>query len=88
MKKYKGTLKKLNEEWVVFNDIIDPFAQITNPLPIHKSFYEILDKCFSPSFSQEVDFEIMNEYTHPELYDGVPLWQGKFYAKLINPELK
>lgn len=84
MKTYKGTLKKLNDEWVVYHDIVDPYSQCTNPLPIHESFYEMLETCFTSSFSHEVKFEIMNEYTHPELYDGVPLWQGKFYAKLTK----
>jgi hypothetical protein len=86
MKTYKGTLKKSNEEWVVYHDIVDPYSQITNPLPIHDSFFEFLDKCFTSSFSQEVNFEVMNEFSHPELYHGVPLWAGKLYAKLIKPE--
>lgn len=33
---------------------------------------------------QDVDFEVVNEFTHPELYEDMPLFEGNKYAKLIN----
>jgi len=84
MKTYKGTLKKTERGWEVYHQAKRPYSQITNPLPIHHSFVAKLETCFTTSISHEVDFEIVDEYSHPELYDGVPLWQGEFYAKVIK----
>jgi hypothetical protein len=81
----KGTLVNTPVGWAVnYNYSAD--KKNWEQLPLHPDFVEMLDTCFRSTFTQEVDFEIVDEYTNPELYIGVPLWEGNKYAKLIKPE--
>ena len=68
----KGILHKTEQGWVV------EYAKHAE-LPLHPDFIEMMDTCFTSKFSQEVEFEIVNEWENGEV--GV---NGLTYAKLIK----
>lgn len=82
----KGILKETKEGWFVE-------CRIEERTPIgHKSWWETLplypDSITDNLFlGKEVEFEITDEFTHPELYRGVGWGDGIKYAKLINVDL-
>jgi hypothetical protein len=45
-------------------------------LPLYPGDYDKITDMF-------VNFIVIDEYSHPELYDGYPLWQGPVYAKIV-----
>jgi hypothetical protein len=83
----KGVLINNPIGWVVNYNFTEDKTD-WEQLPLHPDFVDMMDTCFRPSFSQEVEFEIIDEYSNPELYEGVPLWEGTKYAKLIKQSEK
>jgi len=47
-------------------------------LPLYPGDYKKVDKV--------INFVIIEEYTHPELYREYPLWQAPVFAKLVNDD--
>lgn len=47
-------------------------------LPLYPGDYKKVDKV--------INFIIIEEYTHPELYRDYPLWQAPVFAKLVDDE--
>lgn len=39
----------------------------------NESFFEV---------GKQVEFEIIDEFTNPEMYTGIPIFEGKKYAKI------
>ena len=70
----KGTLHKTEQGWMIRWWEGDTYLQ----LPLHPDFIETMDTCFTSKFTQEVEFEIVNE-----TYDDD---KGCTYAKLIKEE--
>lgn len=75
----KGTLLKTENGWIVEYWVgLKVFEY-----PLHPDFTQYLKE---PEFhnlsGKDVEFEIMDEFTHPEHYEGIPLFEGIKYAKL------
>jgi len=75
----KGTLLKTENGWIVEYWVgLKVFEY-----PLHPDFTEYLNE---PEFhnlsGKDVEFEMMDEFTHPEQYEGIPLFEGIKYAKL------
>ncbi len=87
----KGTLKKVNNQWLVYyQEPVMPRVSRTMELPLYPNDVDTL-KDFeayrfgdgSKIFDQlAIQFEIIDEFTHPELYIGLEWGSGKF-AKLL-----
>jgi len=76
----KGTLTKTPQGWVV-EYLVDEKTPVGHKfwretLSLHPDFIEMMDTCFTSKFTQEVEFEIVNE-----IYDESKGW---VYAKLIH----
>lgn len=79
----KGILKETKEGWVVWYVVtINETTSIKETLPLYP-----ITPSFNLFFGKEVEFEITDEFTHPELYRGVGWGDGIKYAKLINFDL-
>ena len=52
----KGVLKNTEKGWVINHDIIDPYGQVPNPIPLHPSDTENLID------GNEVEFFVGYEY--------------------------
>lgn len=79
----KGILKETKEGMVVWYVVtIDETTYIKETLPLYPNTSTI-----NLFFGKEVEFEITDEFTHPELYRGVGWGDGIKYAKLINVDL-
>jgi len=82
----KGKLFKRSEDkvWMVRynNPLVVEHPIPTCELPI---YYENLNESDRWSLHENmvVEFEIIDEFTHPELYVGVGLFEGVRLAKLI-----
>ena len=68
----KGKLIELKGKWIIFcgqfwGNYIELFPNTDT------------SNLFS---GQDVDFKVVDEFTHPELYEGVPLYEGTKYAIL------
>jgi hypothetical protein len=55
-KKEKGVLKNTQKCWVINHNLIDPYGQIPNPIPLHPSDNENLID------GKEVEFFVGYEY--------------------------
>lgn len=74
----KGELKYNGEQWVVFNVIEDV------EYPLYYKDSEFIDSAFQTTFKKDVDFELVDEFTHSELFRGVAWGEGTKCAKLKN----
>jgi len=86
----KGTLHKLSKGWTVWynEDHIGGNVSFVDDLPLHPDDVRQIEECLFDSpgvvyHSQEVEFEMVDEFTHPELYTNVGWGDGIKYAKLI-----
>jgi hypothetical protein len=84
----KGTLHKLSKGWTIWynEDPIGGNISFVDSLPIypHDLDSDIIRWAENGSLeNKEVEFEITDEFTHPELYRGVGWGDGIKYAKLI-----
>lgn len=55
---YKGTLKIGEEGVIIYHDIIDPYSQITNPIPLHPG-YNSECSVFKDLDGKKIDFKIV-----------------------------
>lgn len=79
----KGILKETKEGWKVWYVVMVDEADSTyETVPLYPNTPSI-----NLFFGKEVEFEITDEFTHPELYRGVGWGDGIKYAKLINVDL-
>lgn len=83
----KGTLKKVNDQWLVYyqEEIMSRVLKDVN-LPLYPGDVKTLNDYGDYSTSWEdgltVQFEIIDEFTHQKLYEGLEWGIGKF-AKLL-----
>ncbi len=87
----KGTLHKLSKGWTVWynEDHIGGNVSFVDDLPLYPDDVRQIEECLFDNpgvvyHSQEVEFEIVDEFTHPELYTNVGWGDGIKYAKLIQ----
>lgn len=83
----KGTLKKVNSQWLVYyQEEVMPRVTKALELPLYPADAKTLNDYGDYSASWEdgltVQFEIIDEFTHPQLYNGLEWGSGKF-AKLL-----
>lgn len=73
----KGKLLKKETGWIVsYTDVFN----LQKELPLYHK--DIVSD--STQDSTEIDFEIVDEFTHPELFYGVDFWSGVECAKLLS----
>lgn len=76
----KGTLLKQENTWIVEHWVGFNIFEY----PLHTESLEELT--LIPDFEnlrgKEFEFEIIDEFTRPELFKGVPIFEGIKYAKL------
>ena len=83
----KGTLKKVNDQWLIYyqEEIMSRVLKDVN-LPLYPGDVKTLNEYGDYSTSWEdglaVQFEIIDEFTHQKLYEGLEWGIGKF-AKLL-----
>ena len=83
----KGTLKKVNDQWLIYyqEEIMSHVLKDVN-LPLYPGDVKTLNDYGDYSISWEdglaVQFEIIDEFTHQKLYEGLEWGVGKF-AKLL-----
>jgi hypothetical protein len=70
----KGFLNKTEQGWVV--DYGQPFNN--GRLPLHPKDEEMVESAFTSSFTRDIEFDIVKEYT--DKYSN----QVQSYAKLVN----
>jgi hypothetical protein len=71
----RGAVITVNDEHFV--DLLEcPNRLKLTSLPLYPGDYDKITDIF-------VNFIVIDEYSHPELYNGYPLWQGPVYAKII-----
>jgi len=83
----KGTLKKVNSQWLVYyQEEVMPRVTKALELPLYPADAKTLNDYRDYSASWEdgltVQFEIIDEFTHPQLYNGLEWGSGKM-AKLL-----
>ena len=84
----KGKLHKLSKGWTIWynEDPIGGNVSFVDSLPIHPDDLDsdIIRWAENGSLNdKEVEFEITDEFTHPELYIGVGWGDGIKYAKIV-----
>ena len=83
----KGTLKKVNDQWLIYyqEEIMSRVLKDVN-LPLYPGDVKTLNEYGDYSTSWEdgltVQFEIIDEFTHQKLYEGLEWGIGKF-VKLL-----
>jgi hypothetical protein len=78
----KGILSKSNRGWVVKETIGEgPEARLIKTFPLHQSDIDKLEPSVLGEYG-EVEFEIIDEFTHPQYYESVGWGDGVKYAKL------
>jgi hypothetical protein len=82
----KGTLHKLSKGWTVWynEDHIGGNVSFVDDLPLHPDDIKMVESVDTSKLTREVEFEIVDEFTHPELYTNVGWGDGIKYAKLIQ----
>ncbi len=83
----KGILAKRNKEWIVSieEDGLNMYY------PLHPDDVKICKQYGDYSLDWEgkqVEYEVVDEFTHPHLYEGVGWGDGIVYAKLMEPSSK
>jgi len=91
----KGTLKKVNSQWLVYyQEEVMPRVTKALELPLYPGDIDTLkdfeayrfgdgSKIFDQLISSlAIQFEIIDEFTHPQLYNGLEWGSGKM-AKLL-----
>ena len=76
-----GTINKLNNEWVVQYPKYPTSDKIydTLTLPLHP---DDAVYCLTSDLGKQVEFDIIDEFTHPELFKNVGWGDGTNCAKL------
>lgn len=83
----KGTLHKINSQWIIsYQEEVMPRVTRNLDLPLYPGDVKTLNDYGDYSTSWEdglaVQFEIIDEFTHQKLYEGLEWGIGKF-AKLL-----
>ena len=79
---YVGRLYKLDNEWVIKYHIkLGENVMESKTIPLHP---EDVVYCLDSDDGLSFDFEIIDEFTHPEKYKDVGLFDGTKYAKLLK----
>ena len=83
----KGTLKKIEGKWIIsYQEEVMPRVTKSSQLPLYPGDVKTLNDYGDYSASWEdglaVQFEIIDEFTHQKLYEGLEWGAGKF-AKLL-----
>jgi hypothetical protein len=78
MKNMTGLLKHNGKQWVVYNVIEDV------EYPLYYKDSEFVDSAFQPTFSKDVEFDLVDEFTHGNLFRDVAWGEGSQCAKLKN----
>ena len=73
----KGVLVYKNKEWFVETEIGNKFV------PLHPSDQTWMDG-YNLYEGKEIEYELFDEFTNPEYYEEVSLFDGTIYGKLIN----
>ena len=74
-----GLLKYNGDNWVVnYFDIIE------KELPLYYKEEKEINKVFNVTFTKEVEFEIVDEFSHPHLFYDIGWGDGIGCAKLIK----
>lgn len=77
-----GKLIKRENKWVVqYKMDSDLIATDGGEIPIHPEYAKsyFLDE---EDVGKEVEFEMIDEFIEPELYQNIPIYEGQIYAKL------
>lgn len=79
----KGTLKKVDDQWIVEYPKYPTSGKVyeTASLPL---YYDDAIYCFPSDIGDEVNFEIVDEFTHPQLFESISWGDGPPCAKLIK----
>ena len=73
----EGLLSHNGKEWVV------KYCHISEKeLPLYHKDVESIDEVFNPTFTKSVEFEIIDEFSHPHLFEDVSWGDGVYCAKL------
>jgi hypothetical protein len=75
----KGKLHKIKNNWFIEDEY--------NKQRFEVHFTEIpaLNEAQTHLDNVRVDYNYIDEFTHPEYYHDVPLYQGKVYASITGP---
>ena len=73
----EGLLKYNGEKWMV-----KFFDQGEKELPLHYKDNEMIESVFDHGVEQIVEFEIIDEFSHPNLFLGIPWGFGDYCVKL------
>lgn len=75
----EGLLSHNGKEWVV------KYCHISEKeLPLYHKDAEDIEKVFTAKFTKNVEFEIIDEFSHPELFEDIGWGDGVYCAKLKN----
>lgn len=72
----KGLLKHNGEQWVVYNLVEE------KEYPLYYKDSEFVESAFQTEYSKEVDYQLVDEFTHMELFREVGWGDGSICAKL------
>jgi hypothetical protein len=79
---YIGKLYKIDNDWVIkYNIRLGENVMQSKTIPVHP---EDALYCLDSDEGLSFDFEIIDEFSHPEKYKNVGLYDGTIYAKLIG----
>lgn len=79
---YIGKLHKIDNDWVIkYNIKLGEHVMQNKTIPLYP---EDALYCLDSDDGLSFDFEIIDEFTHPEKYENVSLFNGITYAKLIG----
>lgn len=73
----EGLLKYNGEKWMV-----KFFDQGEKELPLYFKDNEMIESVFDHGVEQIVEFEIIDEFSHPNLFLGIPWGFGDYCVKL------
>jgi len=79
---YVGKLYKIDNDWVIkYNIRLGENVMQSKTIPLYP---EDALYCLDSDDGLSFDFEIIDEFSHPEKYKNVGLFDGIIYAKLIG----
>jgi len=73
-----GLLKHNGEQWIISNVIED------KEYPLYYKDSEFIESAFQTTYTKNVDFELVDEFTHGDLFRDVAWGEGSQCAKLKN----
>lgn len=74
-----GLLKYNGNEWVV------SYHQVKQKeIPVYHKDVDKINESLSKDTIKSVEFEIIDEFSHPRLFEGIPWGSGDYCAKINN----